>query len=126
MLAERTDPLNDVTNGARIRNEAFTLEQINAWTSARSRVEIFHALGGKVPVGPVQSITEIFDDPHVAARGMLASFQAGTANPTATVAGCPIKFAETRTGVYREPPTLGRHTGEVLDALGSGDRALED
>ena len=114
------------TNGARIRNEPFTLEQINAWTSARSKAEIFQALGGKVPVGPVHAITEIFDDPHVAARGMLASFQAGPANPPATVAGCPIKFAATPTGVYRQPPTLGQHTREVLDALGSAAGSLPD
>ena len=123
---DRPDLVTDArtrTNGARIRNEPFTLEQINAWTGARSKAEIFQALGGKVPVGPVNSITEIFDDPHVAARGMLARFEAGPANPTATVAGCPIKFAETETGVYRAPPTLGQHTGEVLATLRSSDDA---
>lgn len=123
---DRPDLVTDArtrTNGARIRNEPFTLEQINAWTGARSKAEIFQALGGKVPVGPVNSITEIFDDPHVTARGMLARFEAGPANPTATVAGCPIKFAETETGVYRAPPTLGQHTGEVLATLRSSDNA---
>ena len=72
------------------------------------------ALDGSIPVGPVQTMADIYDDPHVAARQMLERCQPGGDNPEITLAANPIKFSETPTGLYRPPPTLGAHTEEVL------------
>jgi crotonobetainyl-CoA:carnitine CoA-transferase CaiB-like acyl-CoA transferase len=43
---------------------------IQQWTATRTHYEAFHALqAAGVPAGPVLSIPEVFEDPHVRARG---------------------------------------------------------
>ena len=76
-------------------------------------------LGGHVPVGPANSMAEVFADPHVAARAMLERYQIqGEGNPTATLAANPIKFANTPTGLHHAPPLKGEHTEEILSEFG--------
>ena len=43
-------------------------------------------------------------------------------NPTATLAGSPIKYQSTPSGLYQAPPLLGEHTDEVLREFGIEDR----
>jgi succinyl-CoA:mesaconate CoA transferase len=81
-------------------------------------VEILEKLNGSVPVGPVQNMADIFDDPHVAARQMLETCSPGGDNPDITLAANPIKFSETPTTLYQPPPTLGAHNDEVLSEFG--------
>lgn len=46
--------------------------QLSAWTSQRTRDEVFHALQARgVPAGPLYDEADIFGDPHVAERGLL-------------------------------------------------------
>ena len=64
-------------------------------------------------------MAEVFDDPHVAARAMLQEYQLpGADNPTAKLAGSPIKFLSSETGLYQRPPRMGEHTAEVLAEFG--------
>jgi crotonobetainyl-CoA:carnitine CoA-transferase CaiB-like acyl-CoA transferase len=117
----RPDLLTDErtrTNGARVKNQEFTLAQIGAWTETLTKRQVFEALGGKVPVGPSQTVSEIFEDDHVAARSMLDRFTPGGDNPEVAIGANSIKFADVDTGLYRPPPTLGQHTDEVLEQFG--------
>ncbi len=109
---ERTQDVNRRSTNRELVNEALT-----AWTRARTKAEVVELLGGKVPVGPVNTAADIFADPHVAARGMLAEIELPGDNPQVAIAGAPIKFAATPAGVYRRPPRLGEHTEEVLAGL---------
>ena len=99
----------------RRRNQAFVEEEIVKWTSQLTRQEVVAILGGKVPCGPVNTAADIFADPHVQARDMIADFQLPGDNPFVKIVGSPIKFTRTRSGVYRRPPKLGEHTQEVLE-----------
>ena len=55
-------------------------EQIRTWTSARSREDTFHALQSRgVPAGPLYNEEDVFNDPHVAARGMLREIESAHA-----------------------------------------------
>src|SRR5205085_6603179 len=101
-------------NRRRSANRAFVTEIVQAWTSARTKREIVDTLGGKVPVGPVNTATDLFADPHVKARDMLVEVEMPGANDKAVLVGPPIKFTETPAGIYRRPPKLGEHTDEVL------------
>jgi crotonobetainyl-CoA:carnitine CoA-transferase CaiB-like acyl-CoA transferase len=79
---------------------------------------VVSALAGTVPVGPVNTAADIFADPHMKVRGMLAEVeQPGKGRPI-TLAGQPIKLTGTPGGVYRRPPNLGEHTREVLAEAG--------
>ncbi|MGF1597803.1 MAG: CaiB/BaiF CoA transferase family protein [Acidimicrobiales bacterium] len=118
---DRHDLISDertATNPKRAANREFTEEEIGRWTSTLSKTELLDRLGGKVPCGPANSMADVFDDPHVAARGMLEEFQLPGDNPSAVLAANPIKLAGTPTGLYQRPPLLGEHTAEVLAQFG--------
>jgi len=105
-------------NARRSANRAFVTEVIGSWTRARTKSAVVEALGGAVPVGPANTASDIFADPHVAARHMLPEIDLPGANGRMRIAGTPIKFTGTPAGVYRRPPLLGEHTNEVLAEAG--------
>jgi len=103
---------------ARSGNRDFTNENILEWTRSRTTREVVAALGGRVPVGPVQNAEDIFRDPHAQVREMVVTVEQPGANQPLTLAGVPIKLTETPSGIYRRPPKLGEHTAEVLAEAG--------
>lgn len=113
----RPDLVEDARTGntfTRRNNQEFVEGEIIAWTRSRTKQEVVHALGGKVPCGPVNGAADIFADPHVAAREMITEFDLPGDNPRVSIVGNPIKYTSTPTGLYRRPPLLGEHTEEVL------------
>jgi crotonobetainyl-CoA:carnitine CoA-transferase CaiB-like acyl-CoA transferase len=102
----------------RVANAEFVRGILTEWTTARSTREIVDALGGKVPVGPVNTAKDIFEDPHPRTRGMLVEVEQPGDNPPLVIAGCPIKLTGTPSGIYARAPRLGEHTEQVLAAAG--------
>jgi crotonobetainyl-CoA:carnitine CoA-transferase CaiB-like acyl-CoA transferase len=107
------------TSRDRVRNAPETRRVVGEWTRLRSTRDAVAALGGKVPAGPVQTVRDIFADPHARSRDMLVEVEhAGCDSRKAVYAGTPIKLTATPGGVYRRPPRLGEHTAEVLAEFG--------
>jgi len=104
-------------NRRRSENRPFVTEILTAWTRTRTKKEVVGRLGGKVPVGPVNTAADVFADPHVWIRKMLAEVELPGANGTLTLAATPIKLTATPAGIYRRPPLLGEHTAEILEEL---------
>lgn len=102
----------------RAKNRAFTIETISEWTRTHTRREIVEQLGGKVPVGPVQTSADIFEDPHVEARNMLPEVDLPGENDPVQLPGTPIHFTGTPAGIHRRPPKLGEHSDEIFRELG--------
>lgn len=118
---DRVDLMTDersASNKARLEHVDWVEEQICVWTMRHTRKEIMDKLDGGIPVGPVQDMSDIYADPHVAARQMLESCAPGGDNPDITLAASPIKFTETPTSLYGSPPGLGAHNEEVLAEFG--------
>jgi crotonobetainyl-CoA:carnitine CoA-transferase CaiB-like acyl-CoA transferase len=70
-----------------------------------------------VPCGSVRDLGELFADPQMAAREMIAA----VAHPAAgelRVLGTPIKLSDTPGGVRTPPPLIGQHTEAVLGEIG--------
>jgi crotonobetainyl-CoA:carnitine CoA-transferase CaiB-like acyl-CoA transferase len=55
---------------------------------------------------------EVFADPQILARGMVAEVDHARAGRQKTL-GVPIKMSATPGGVRRAAPTLGQHDGEL-------------
>ncbi len=106
------------TNVRRVANSTFVRGVISEWTKSHETHEVVAALGGKVPVGPVNSVKDIFEDPHPKARNMLVEVEQPGNNPPLVIAGSPIKMTATPPGIYARPPLLGEHTAEVLAEVG--------
>ena len=68
-----------------------------------------------VPCGSVRNLQELFDDPQVGAREMIARVEHATIGQLRTL-GVPIKLSETPGAVRTPPPTLGQHTDAVLES----------
>jgi crotonobetainyl-CoA:carnitine CoA-transferase CaiB-like acyl-CoA transferase len=104
----------------RIQHRDEVIALISEWTSLRTKAEIVDALGGKVPVGPVNTVDDIFADPHIKARDMLTEVEQPSMDRPVMVPNSPIKLTRTPAGVRTRAPLLGEHTDEVLkEWLGS-------
>jgi crotonobetainyl-CoA:carnitine CoA-transferase CaiB-like acyl-CoA transferase len=115
--AELADDERYEHNYDRARHGDEVRAAVREWTSARSSDEVLGALGGRVPVAPVNRVDDIFADPHVRAREMLVEVeQPGSATPV-VLAGSAIKLTETPAEIRRRAPLLGEHTEEILAEL---------
>ena len=120
-LIERDDLLADPTlqsNSDRVNQRERVRVAIEAWTSTRSKVEVAAVLGGHVPCGPVNDVTDIFSDPHIAAREMIAEVEIAEIGQRLQVAGVPVHFADTPGAVRMAGPGLNAHRAEILQQFG--------
>ncbi len=107
------------TNDARVRNRVALTERLDpvlAAHSSRHWIEGLEPLN--VSCGPINTIDQVFADPHVQARGMEIEMRHPLAGERPVpLIGSPIKLSATPPAYTRPPPTLGEHTGEVLEEL---------
>ncbi len=76
--------------------------------------EWLHIFDGKgLPCGPINSITEMFEDPQTIARNMIIDLKNSKARSFRAI-GMPVKFSDTRVEDTKESPTFGQHTIEIL------------
>ena len=105
-----TNP-NRVTNRNQlipILEQVFAKKPMDEWLRILAKAE--------VPAGPVYSMKDVFSDPQVLHRKMLAKIQhpiAGNINQI----GIPMVFSETNPEVRSPPPVLGEHADEILGKL---------
>ena len=93
-------------------------EQLDHVFAQRTRAE-WVALFFKhdIPGGPVNTMREAFEDPHVKAREMVMHVDHPVEGRIPQL-GFPVKFSGTPGRITSPPPTLGQHTNAVLERLG--------
>jgi crotonobetainyl-CoA:carnitine CoA-transferase CaiB-like acyl-CoA transferase len=99
-----------------VKNNAAIVEILQAELIKKSNddwLAEFEAAG--IPAGPVLHHDEVFADPQILARGMVAEVQHAKAGRQKTL-GVPLKLSATPGGVRRSAPTLGQHDAEIRDA----------
>jgi crotonobetainyl-CoA:carnitine CoA-transferase CaiB-like acyl-CoA transferase len=66
-----------------------------------------------VPCGSVRTFDELFADPQIDAREMIAMVEHATIGSMKAL-GVPVKLSDTPGAIRTPPPTLGQHTDAVL------------
>lgn len=100
---------------ARLANRDTLVPILKDLSRTRTTEEWLGLLRGKVPCGPVYTVSEALSDPQVVANDMLISVEHEQFGTVRQLAG-PIKFSGA-TRRHTRAPALGEHTDEVLSAL---------
>jgi crotonobetainyl-CoA:carnitine CoA-transferase CaiB-like acyl-CoA transferase len=83
-----------------------------------------HLKAAAIPVAPVNSIDDLFEDPHLAAVGMFALVPDGH-SAQARYVRSPVRFSQSATELDVAPaPLLGQHSREVLLEAGLHDTEI--
>jgi crotonobetainyl-CoA:carnitine CoA-transferase CaiB-like acyl-CoA transferase len=113
------------TNAARVGNRQLvtdTLTPVMMQHPTSWWLERLEAL--KIGCGPINKLSQVFEDPHVVARGMVLEM-AHSSGQTVKVIANPVKLSETPADYRMAPPLLGEHTDAVLrERLGLDAAAL--
>ena len=94
-------------------------ERMAAWCASRSTDQAVRALNAaRIPSGPVYSMQQALDDPHIVEVGSFAPLDYPGMSRPAPVAQPSVRLTETPATIRRRAPTLGEHTDEILGDLG--------
>ncbi len=77
-----------------------------------------------IPAGPIYNYEQALNSDHAAYRKTVMEIDHPVEGRVRSI-GFPVKLSETKQTVYRHPPLLGEHTGEVLAELGFDAEAVE-
>jgi crotonobetainyl-CoA:carnitine CoA-transferase CaiB-like acyl-CoA transferase len=99
------------------------IAEVMRMRTQRDWLESLEAVG--VPCGPINTIDQVFADPHVVAHAMRRDLGHPLAGSVPQV-GVPIGMSATPPGSDEAPPLLGQHTREVLrERLALDDAEIE-
>ena len=114
-----------LTNTHRMQNLDALVALMNEKLAAKTVAEWIALLEpAGVPCGPINSIAQVFEDPHALARDMVVELEHPKAGRTRAI-GLPIKLSATPGKVARPAPLFGQHTREVLAEFGFGAAEIE-
>ena len=113
-------------NATRVLRRAEVMAKLAGCIAALTRAELIAKLdAAEVPVGPVNDVAEILNDPHVRARRLVGSFDYPEVGEFKAL-GLPYKFLGWDNPEIGRPPVLGEHTEALLAELGySRERIAE-
>jgi len=104
------------TNPARLAHREVLIPILEGLVAARTQAEIIAGLEAlRVPVGPVNTLEQVFASDQVAAREMAVDVaRPGVAGGAVRLIGNPLKFSGTPVSYRRAPPRFGEDTEAVL------------
>jgi crotonobetainyl-CoA:carnitine CoA-transferase CaiB-like acyl-CoA transferase len=107
------------TNPSRVANRDLvtaTLTPVMKTLTTTEWVDKLEAL--KIGCGPINTLEQVFADPHVVAREMVVEMTHGSGEVVKVIAN-PVKMSATPADYRSAPPILGEHSEHVLcDILG--------
>jgi crotonobetainyl-CoA:carnitine CoA-transferase CaiB-like acyl-CoA transferase len=114
-LANDPELANNVGRAANVERIDQAISDFTCQHDLDLVLELMNKAG--VPAGKSYDAADIAKDPHYQARDMILEAKLPDGSSVA-VPGIVPKLSATPGKITREAPTLGQHTGEILDALG--------
>jgi formyl-CoA transferase/CoA:oxalate CoA-transferase len=109
----------------RIRNYAELRAILDAKLRQLTRAEAFELLAKyELPVGPINTVAEVLEDPHIHAREMVKELTHPEYGPLRYL-GIPVKLSDTPGELQGPPPRFGEHNRNVLAELGYEEDAID-
>lgn len=118
----RHDPMF-ATNPARITNRDALIAILVPEMAKHRTTDVISGLEArKIPVGPVQSLDQVFSSDQVKARDMIATVPRNDVeNGAVRLIGNPLKLSKTPVTYRKAPPRLGQDNAEIFGRLKSND-----
>jgi crotonobetainyl-CoA:carnitine CoA-transferase CaiB-like acyl-CoA transferase len=114
------------TYASRKANEAPLLEVVEPAVRRRDAVELETALiDAGLPCARVNNFQEVFDDPHIVARGVVGEIEHPRLGKMKAVRN-PVLLDHDGPDVHRHSPVLGEHSEEILRELGYTPAAIKE
>ena len=108
-----TDP-RFATNPQRVRNREELVPVLQEQFLQRNTADWLTRLRtAGIPCGPINTVSQVFSDPQLQARGFIWECEHPTAG-TIKLSGSPIRLSETPTRLYKAPPLLGEDNDALL------------
>ncbi len=104
------------TNADRVSNREFVTNTLNEITKRHTSSWWLAELEKqKIGCGPINTLSEVFSDPHVKAREMIVEMDhTKTGKASLRLIANPIKMQKTPPSYRLSPPLLGEHTEKIL------------
>ncbi|XP_069033705.1 succinate--hydroxymethylglutarate CoA-transferase [Embiotoca jacksoni] len=125
-LTELTEEPRYRTNTLRVQNRKQLLHTLSQRFLQEKTADWLRRFEGSgVPVGPINSIQEVFSDLQVKHNGLIQEMNHPTAGRI-TVPGPAVRFSSFPPGGPTPPPLIGQHTVQVLrDTLSYSDDIIK-
>lgn len=105
------------TNPIRVQNRQLVTDTLTPVMKSKTTAEWIDALEAlKIGCGPINTLEQVFADPHVQAREMVVEMAHGSGETVKVIAN-PVKLSATPPSYRSAPPVLGEHTQDVLTAV---------
>jgi len=102
------------TNPIRVQNRQLVTDTLTPVMKSKTTAEWIDALEAlKIGCGPINTLEQVFADPHVKAREMVVDMAHGSGETVKVIAN-PVKLSATPPSYRSAPPVLGEHTNAVL------------
>jgi crotonobetainyl-CoA:carnitine CoA-transferase CaiB-like acyl-CoA transferase len=102
------------SNANRMQNVTELTELLKKELAKKTSSEWLRVVDEKgLPCGPINTGTEMFEDPQTKERKMIVDVKNKKAGSFKAI-GMPIKFSETKVEDTKESPTFGQHTKQIL------------
>ena len=113
------------TNNDRVRARDWMMPLLRAHLAGHGAAELSAVFEAQqLPFASIVRPEQLFDDPHLNATGGLAPVRMNDGS-VSKVPLMPFTLGGRRPGIRLQPPLLGEHSRELLQALGYGAEAIE-
>ena len=101
-----------LTNADRLRNRTLLIEKLSCQTTKFLKKDLLEACEKQgIPAGPINDLSEVFDDPQVVYRGLSKEI-----DNIPTILS-PFRFSDSKMKISKISPKLGENTNEILSSI---------